>query len=575
VGRRRLALARPAHADARARALGEQERPVHLAFLGTGRPALDPDAVPASEEEARRFARDRGLEDRVHFNPGWVPYAERGAYLLEADVGVCAHHDHLEARFSFRTRVLDHFWAGLPSVVSSGDSIGELVDLARARLCGPPEDDEGFAAALAALLGDEARHEAVRERVAAFAPSLRWSECARPLLDFCLDPAGRPARRPPRGNRGARDLRAVTPTCSPTCASAAAPARPPGEFCGTSGAPAGTVPDRAAGRGLAGRARYPLLFAAGALLSGLTILNGINPHDEGLVLQAAARIVHGEVPYRDFYANYGPGQYYLDGALDFVFGPSLLTWRIVRVALDALVAVLAYALVRREGSEPLAVLAWVAVLAAMAHPTLPHPNAAALALAFGAILLARRSPVAAGVLAGVAFAFRFDLGAAAAVGAVVAAAGDRGAPARDSRPAERRLRAPLRALLAALVTGAVLVLPFVLIAPGDFWNDTFGFALAEQSLQRLPLPGGWDGGFELNKILAFYMPYVLIGGLALWLVAAHVAPAAAPRLGGAARGARRARLPARPRRRVPPRAALPRRCRCCWPPPPRTRGAPP
>ena len=266
------------------------------------------------------------------------------------------------------------------------------------------------------------------------------------------------------------------------------------------------MPDRAGAAALLGRFRYPLLFAAGALLSGLTILNGINPHDEGLVLQAAARIVNGELPYRDFYANYGPGQYYLDGALDFVFGPSLLTWRIVRVALDALVAVLAYALVRREGSEPLALLAWVAVLFAMAHPTLPHPNAAALALAFGAILLARRSPVAAGVLAGVAFAFRFDLGAAAAVGAALAAAA--------------AARSPLRVLLAALFTGAVLVLPFVVAAPGDFWDDTFGFALDEQSLQRLPLPGGWDGGFELNKILAFYMPWVLIGGLALWGVAA-------------------------------------------------------
>lgn len=266
------------------------------------------------------------------------------------------------------------------------------------------------------------------------------------------------------------------------------------------------MPDRAGAAALLGRFRYPLLFAAGALLSGLTILNGINPHDEGLVLQAAARIVNGELPYRDFYANYGPGQYYLDGALDFVLGPSLLTWRIVRVALDALVAVLAYALVRREGSEPLALLAWVAALFAMAHPTLPHPNAAALALAFGAILLARRSPVAAGVLAGVAFAFRFDLGAAAAVGAALAAAA--------------AARSPLRVLLAALFTGAVLVLPFVVAAPGDFWDDTFGFALDEQSLQRLPLPGGWDGGFELNKILAFYMPWVLIGGLALWGVAA-------------------------------------------------------
>ena len=64
----------------------------------------------------------------MHFNPGWVPYDEREAYLVEADLGVCAHHDHLEARFSFRTRVLDHFWAGLPSVLTGGDAMGELVE---------------------------------------------------------------------------------------------------------------------------------------------------------------------------------------------------------------------------------------------------------------------------------------------------------------------------------------------------------------------------------------------------------------------------------------------------------------
>ena len=63
-------------------------------------------------------------------------------------------------------------------------------------------------------------------------------------------------------------------------------------------------------------------------------------------------------------------------------------------------------------------------------------------------------------------------------------------------------------------------MPFALAAPGEFWDDTFGFALHEQDLQRLPLPGAYDGGFEPNKLLAFYMPYVLIGGLALWLVAA-------------------------------------------------------
>ena len=251
-------------------------------------------------------------------------------------------------------------------------------------------------------------------------------------------------------------------------------------------------------------ARYALLFGLGALLSGLTIPNGINPHDEGLVLQAAARVADGQLPYRDFYANYGPGQYYLVGGLDWVFGPSLLSWRVVRVALDALVGVLAYAIARRDAPEPLALGAWLAVVVVMAHPTVPHPNAAALALAFGAILLARRSPVGAGVLAGVAFAFRFDVGLAAAIGAALAA--------------ERA--AALRSVAAAAATAVLLVAPFALAAPGDFWDQTIGFALDEQSLQRLPLPGSYDGGFEPNKILAFYMPYVLMGGLALWLALA-------------------------------------------------------
>jgi glycosyltransferase involved in cell wall biosynthesis len=187
----------PIRAVERLRAEG---RAVHLVFLGTGRPALDPGDVPTSAEAAVAFARERGLEGQcVHFNRGWVPYDEREAYLTEADIGVCAHHDHLEARFSFRTRVLDHLWAGLPSVVSSGDSIGDLVQRRGLGRAVAPGDDEGFAAALAELLDDPAAYEAAARRVREVAPSLRWSECARPLVSFCLEHDARPRRKPPRG----------------------------------------------------------------------------------------------------------------------------------------------------------------------------------------------------------------------------------------------------------------------------------------------------------------------------------------------------------------------------------------
>ena len=249
---------------------------------------------------------------------------------------------------------------------------------------------------------------------------------------------------------------------------------------------------------------YPILFVLGALLSGLTIRWGINPHDEGLMLQAGERIADGQLPYRDFYANYGPGQYFVVGGLDWIFGPSLLTWRILRVALDAGVAVLAYALVRRDAPEPLALGAWLTVAAAMAFPSIPHPNPTALALAFGSLLVAERRPAAAGALAGLAAVFRLDLGLAALAGTALLA-GRRGAA---------------RVVATGAAVGCVLMAPIVIADPGAFWDQTIGFALDEQRLQRLPLPGAWHGGFEPNKILEFYTPYLLLAGTALWLAVA-------------------------------------------------------
>jgi hypothetical protein len=254
----------------------------------------------------------------------------------------------------------------------------------------------------------------------------------------------------------------------------------------------------------AARVRYVVLWGLAAAVSGITILWGVNPHDEGLMLQASARVADGELPYRDFYANYGPGQYFLIGGLDVVFGPSLLAWRVVRVALDATVAVLAYALARRDAPEWLALLVWLAVLGAMAYPTIPHPNPTALAFGLGALLLAPRSAAGAGALAGVAVAFRFDLGLGAVAGAALAA-GRRGA-------------GPVVAV--AAVVCVLLVAPFMALAPEAFWDQTLGFAVDEQSLQRLPLPPSYDGGFEEHNVLQHYFAYVLLGGALLWLVVA-------------------------------------------------------
>lgn len=78
--------------------------------------------------EARRLAGELGLVgSHVFFNEGWVPYDKRQSYLLEADLGVSTHLDHLETAFSFRTRILDYIWASLPIVTTEGDALADLV----------------------------------------------------------------------------------------------------------------------------------------------------------------------------------------------------------------------------------------------------------------------------------------------------------------------------------------------------------------------------------------------------------------------------------------------------------------
>ena len=195
----------------RARGAPARRGPARAPRLPGRRAARRPTAATSrpAPTQAIAYARERGLEGEcVHFNRGWVPYAEREAYLLEADIGVCAHHDHLEARFSFRTRVLDHFWAGLPSVVSSGDAIGDLVERRGLGRAVAPEDDEGFAPPARQLLDDRGRYAARRRararrwrrRCAGARWRARWSGSARSWTP--ARPAARPARPLARATYG-------------------------------------------------------------------------------------------------------------------------------------------------------------------------------------------------------------------------------------------------------------------------------------------------------------------------------------------------------------------------------------
>ena len=287
------------------------------------------------------------------------------------------------------------------------------------------------------------------------------------------------------------------------------------------------------------RNREWILLALGAVLSASTILREIGPHDEGLMLQAASRIADGQLPYRDFWWNYAPGQPLLLGALHSITGPSLVVWRIVRVAVDAITAVLAYRLARRTlesdavpGTSTLRgqtrshfgarhlntavpLLVWLAVAGAMAWPATPNPNPAALMLGLLALVAGPRRPVLGGAVAGLAAVFRLEVGIAAAVGVVVAVGRRPAPPVGDPGRIGRRTAAALAALGVAVAGW----LPFFVAAPGELLDQTVGF-LGKQDLQRLPFPLE-PSSADPNKLLELWFPLILLAGAALWAVGAR------------------------------------------------------
>jgi hypothetical protein len=165
-----------------------------LFFLGMKHP--NPEVLEMrAAVETRALADELGLTGTVvHFNEDWVPYDRRQDYLLESDVGVTTHHDHVETAFSFRTRVLDYLWAGLPVVATRGDSLAALVEREGLGRTVPVEDVEALKLALEQMLYDEPAADAARAAIARVSPDLAWPSALRALTSFCAAPVRAPDR---------------------------------------------------------------------------------------------------------------------------------------------------------------------------------------------------------------------------------------------------------------------------------------------------------------------------------------------------------------------------------------------
>jgi hypothetical protein len=243
-------------------------------------------------------------------------------------------------------------------------------------------------------------------------------------------------------------------------------------------------------------------------------------------------VLHGDVPHRDFYANYGPGQFYVLAGLFRAFGASILVERAWDTLVRAGIVVLVFALVGQAAPRRQAVLAaavslvWLAWFGSYGYPVFPALTAALASVALLAPAIGCPAALwrvaTAGFCAGIVLLFRYDVGIAVAAthAALLAGGGWFIAAGRTSK-----LLGIARSLAALGAGFAVVALPLaaaVLVAGAlpDLVFDVVSFpASAYVSTRTLPFPGLADLGINIMKTAVYLPPLLAVAAVPALLAA--------------------------------------------------------
>lgn len=286
-----------------------------------------------------------------------------------------------------------------------------------------------------------------------------------------------------------------------------------------------------ADRALGPRKRMVAALLTFATVAAIVALMPREPilFDDGIILTAAMRVLAGEIPHRDFYSNYGPGQPFAVAAVFAVFGVNLLAARVYGAAMIALCVGLGYLLL--AGRVRVVVALFVSGIAAawlIAGGYLMYPIYPCLALSLvSAMLLMRPAAIAerwpvllAGGCAGIAALFRYDTGFVlllAQVAFIVLAL-----PPQQSLAAHIR-SAVLPCFLAGIgsaITFSPFATSFLMVSPiSAFTRDIVALASIYTEMRGLPFPSLADVMRSVVKVGIFF-PF-FIAGVALVDFAVH------------------------------------------------------
>lgn len=160
---------------------------IKVVFMGTKHPTQNALQMKVADD-ALLLAEKYGLLGKyVHFND-WVAYAERDQYLLHAFAGVSFHINHLETKYSFRTRILDYIWCELPMILTEGDLLGDIINNKACGITVKEKNKHVLVDAILKLANDKNLYRAYKNNLSLLKQQYYWDAALEDLLTYCVNP---------------------------------------------------------------------------------------------------------------------------------------------------------------------------------------------------------------------------------------------------------------------------------------------------------------------------------------------------------------------------------------------------
>jgi len=242
-------------------------------------------------------------------------------------------------------------------------------------------------------------------------------------------------------------------------------------------------------------------------------------YDEGLILFDSVRILSGDVPYRDFYTNYGPAQFYILAALFKLFGASVIIERVWDLVIRSSTIVIIYLIIigawgRKTALFTAIVVAfWLTSFGSYGYPVFPCLFFSLLSLYCTLPIFKERReiifPLASGACIGMVALFRYDVAVLAVVAGLFTLELFNLAQTKTHNKKKVLERSAI-AYICGILLVSVPVLFLLLSAVGfhDIWSNLVGLHISTYVHNRhLPL-------FSVDRIvhyttdLGVYLPFL-------------------------------------------------------------------